>query len=159
VSTIAEGKAQSAGNIGHIAKGCNGAVGDCAHSESHLFMGQDTSADRGRGQAKPLTYDNAVSMLTMGNPLDEAIVALAFMAGLRRGITHKLTAHSGRVGLASELTARGASTTETMLAGNWKTAPRACFRGGYQMVSHPVGLGVLPHRQFLTSSGVLGLIE
>ena len=30
--------------------------------------------------------------------------------------------HSGRVGLASELTARGASTTEVMLAGNWKTA-------------------------------------
>ena len=28
----------------------------------------------------------------------------------------------GRVGLASELTARGASTTEVMLAGNWKTA-------------------------------------
>ena len=32
------------------------------------------------------------------------------------------TAHSGRVGLASELTAAGASTTETMLAGGWKTA-------------------------------------
>ena len=32
------------------------------------------------------------------------------------------TGHSGRVGLASELTARGASTTETMLAGGWKTA-------------------------------------
>ena len=31
-------------------------------------------------------------------------------------------AGSRRVGLASELTARGASTTETMLAGNWKTA-------------------------------------
>ena len=141
-------------------------------------------------------------MLTIGNPLDKAIVALAFMAGLRRseiasltwndieesdfenllihvrtsktnragedtdirllkngfakavrdlcsgasehdpviglkpqrirqritalakqaGITHKPAAHSGRVGLASELTARGASTTETMLAGNWKTA-------------------------------------
>ena len=29
-----------------------------------------------------------------------------------------MTAHSGRVGLASELTARGASTTEVMLAGN-----------------------------------------
>ena len=27
-----------------------------------------------------------------------------------------------RVGLASELTARGASTTEVMLAGNWRTA-------------------------------------
>ena len=38
------------------------------------------------------------------------------------GIEARLTAHSGRVGLASELTARGASTTETMLAGNWKTS-------------------------------------
>ena len=38
------------------------------------------------------------------------------------GIEARLTAHSGRVGLASELTARGASTTEVMLAGNWKTA-------------------------------------
>ena len=35
------------------------------------------------------------------------------------GIEARLTAHSGRVGLASELTARGASTTEVMLAGNW----------------------------------------
>ena len=34
----------------------------------------------------------------------------------------RLTAHSGRVGLASELTARGASTTEVMLAGNWRTS-------------------------------------
>ena len=39
------------------------------------------------------------------------------------GIEARVTAHSGRVGLASELTARGASTTEVMLAGNWKTAP------------------------------------
>ena len=38
------------------------------------------------------------------------------------GIEARVTAHSGRVGLASELTARGASTTEGMLAGNWKTA-------------------------------------
>ncbi len=171
-------------------------------SKAKIKKLSEAGADRGRGQAKPLTYDHAVSMLTMGNPLDEAIVALAFMAGLRRseiaaltwndieesdfenllihvrtsrtnragedtdirllkngfakavrdlrsgasehdfviglkpqrisqritalakqaGITHKLTAHFGRVGLASELTARGASTTETMLAGNWKTA-------------------------------------
>ena len=34
----------------------------------------------------------------------------------------RITGHSGRVGLASELTARGASTTETMFAGGWKTA-------------------------------------
>ncbi len=38
------------------------------------------------------------------------------------GITARVTAHSGRVGLASELTARGASTTDVMLAGAWKTA-------------------------------------
>ena len=33
-----------------------------------------------------------------------------------------MTAHSGPVGLASELTSRGASTTDVMLAGNWKTS-------------------------------------
>ena len=44
----------------------------------------------------------------------EAYPDLGFMA--------RMMAHSGRVGLASELTARGASTTEVMLAGNWKTA-------------------------------------
>ena len=38
------------------------------------------------------------------------------------GIVGRITGHSGRVGLASELTMRGASTTETMLAGGWKTA-------------------------------------
>ena len=38
------------------------------------------------------------------------------------GLPERLTAHSGRVGLASELTARGASTTAVMLAGAWKTA-------------------------------------
>ena len=38
------------------------------------------------------------------------------------GITARLTAHSGRVGLASELTARGASTTEVILARAWKRA-------------------------------------
>ena len=46
-----------------------------------------------------------------------------FTAAARAGgIEARVTAHSGRVGLASELTARGASTTEVMLAGNWKTA-------------------------------------
>ena len=38
------------------------------------------------------------------------------------GIEACVTAHSGRVGLASELTARGASTTEVMLTGNWRTS-------------------------------------
>ena len=34
----------------------------------------------------------------------------------------RVPGHSGRVGLASELTSRGASTTDVMLAGNWKTS-------------------------------------
>ena len=38
------------------------------------------------------------------------------------GVERRMTAHSGRVGLASELTSRGASTTDVMLAGNWKTS-------------------------------------
>ena len=38
--------------------------------------------------------------------------------------------NSGRVGLASELTVRGASTTEVMLAGNWKTARMVAHYSG-----------------------------
>ena len=37
------------------------------------------------------------------------------------GIDKHITGHSGRVGLAVELTLRGASTHEVMLAGNWKS--------------------------------------
>ena len=37
------------------------------------------------------------------------------------GIEGRITGHSGRVGLASKLTARSASTTETILAGGWTT--------------------------------------
>ena len=33
--------------------------------------------------------------------------------------SEKLTVHSGRIGLASELTQRGADITETALAGGW----------------------------------------
>ena len=39
------------------------------------------------------------------------------------GIEARVTAHSGRVGLASELTARGASTTEVMLARQLENRP------------------------------------
>ncbi len=43
------------------------------------------------------------------------------------GIGKRITGHSGRIGLAEELTRRGASTHEVMLAGNWKSP---------QMVAH-----------------------
>ena len=58
-------------------------------------------------------------------PTDRVIGLSPLQVGRRfsaAGIEARMTAHSGRVGLASELTARGASTTEVMLAGNWKTS-------------------------------------
>ncbi len=42
-------------------------------------------------------------------------------------IEGRITTHSGRIGLASELTRRGASMQEVMLAGNWRSS---------QMVAH-----------------------
>ena len=56
-------------------------------------------------------------------PLSPQMVGLRFQAAARAaGVEARVTAHSGRVGLASELTRRGASTTDVMLAGNWKTS-------------------------------------
>ena len=55
-------------------------------------------------------------------PLSAQMIGLRFTAAaLAAGVESRVTAHSGRVGLASELTSRGASTTDVMLAGNWKT--------------------------------------
>ena len=66
---------------------------------------------------------------TSPEPGDQVVPLSAQMIGLRftaatvtAGVESRVTAHSGRVGLASELTSRGASTTDVMLAGNWKTS-------------------------------------
>ena len=46
------------------------------------------------------------------------MIGLRFTAAAQAaGVERRVTAHSGRVGLASELTSRGASTTDVMLAG------------------------------------------
>ena len=55
-------------------------------------------------------------------PLSPQMVGLRFQASARAAGVEPVSAHSGRVGLASELTRRGASTTDVMLAGNWKTS-------------------------------------
>ena len=56
-------------------------------------------------------------------PLSPQAVGMRFTAAARAaGVERRVTAHSGRVGLASELTRRGASTTDVMRAGNWKTS-------------------------------------
>ena len=55
-------------------------------------------------------------------PLSAQMVGLRFTAAaMAARVESHITAHSGRVGLASELTSRGASTTDVMLAGNWET--------------------------------------
>ena len=69
-----------------------------------------------RAAATPAPADRVV-------PLSPKMVGLRFQAAARAAGVEHVTAHSGRVGLASELTSRGASTTDVMLAGNWKTIP------------------------------------
>ena len=43
-------------------------------------------------------------------------------AAMAAGIAKRITGHSGRIGLAVELTLRGASTHDVMHAGNWRSA-------------------------------------
>ena len=81
-----------------------------------------------------LAKNSAAAALTALRPANAAPEALVFRglngqsigwrfaAAAKSAGVEGVTAHSGRVGLASELTAAGASTTETMLAGGWKTA-------------------------------------
>ena len=81
-----------------------------------------------------LAKNGAAAALTALRPANAAPEALVFRGLNGQSIGRRfaaaanaagvegVTAHSGRVGLASELTAAGASTTETMLAGGWKTA-------------------------------------
>ena len=67
-----------------------------------------------RAAASPAPDDRVVL-------LSPQMVVLRFQAAARAaGVEHV----TGRVGLASELTRRGASTTDVMLAGNWKTSRR-----------------------------------
>ena len=95
-----------------------------------------TSKTNQEGDAADVRYlkngaANAIRTLRAADaaPTDRVIglsplqIQRRFTAAARAaGIEARVTAHSGRVGLASELTARGASTTEVMLAGNWKTS-------------------------------------
>ena len=94
-----------------------------------------TSKTNQEGDAADVRYlkngaANAIRTLRAAAAATDRVIGLSpvqiqrrFTAAARAaGIEARVTAHSGRVGLASELTARGASTTEVMLAGHWKTA-------------------------------------
>ena len=93
-----------------------------------LFM-----AGMRRSEVSALRWSDVVDStdgdVTSPEPGDRVVPLSAQMIGLRftaaaqaAGVESRVTAHSGRVGLASELTSRGASTTDVMLAGNWKTS-------------------------------------
>ena len=76
--------------------------------------------DRRTVQARGLRP--AADAPVLGGINGQSIARRLTAAAQAAGIAGRITGHSGRVGLASELTMRGASTTETMLAGGWKTA-------------------------------------
>ena len=80
-----------------------------------------------------------------------------FTAAARAAGIEARLAHSGRVGLASELTARGASTTEVMLAGNWTARMVAHYSAGAtadargrRQVFVRRGRGAKPHQNHIT---------
>ena len=76
-----------------------------------------------RGQARSFSAAAAPAPAGRVVLLSPQMIGLRFSAAARAaGIERRVTAHSGRVGLANELTRRGASTTDVMLAGNWKTS-------------------------------------
>jgi len=58
----------------------------------------------------------------LGGLSGRAVARRIAAAARAAGIEGRITGHSGRVGLATELVSRGASTADTMLAGGWKTA-------------------------------------
>ena len=69
----------------------------------------------------------ALRAATNPQPGDRVVPRSPQMVGLRlaaaaAGLERRVTAHSGRVGLASEFTSRGASSADVMFAGNWKTS-------------------------------------
>ena len=66
--------------------------------------------------------ENADPAAKVFGGLNGQSIGRRFAAAARAAGLEGVTAHSGRVGHASELTARGASTTEVMLSGGWKTA-------------------------------------
>ena len=108
-----------------------------------------------RAAASPGPEDRVV-------PLSPQMVGLRFQAAARAAGVEPVTAHSGRVGLASELTRRGASTTDVMLAGNWEDEPNGgalLVRGdGRARGGGAVSLKPSPsvHRVAVVSVGIVG---
>ena len=93
---------------------------DSETADVRFVKGDVASAVRALRDHGPATSTRpTASSASPRSAISERFAAAARSAA---GIEARLTAeHSGRVGLASELTARGASAHDVMRAGNWKT--------------------------------------
>ena len=77
-------------------------------------------ADAPSAPSKPVTVVRPTRRRVPVPAVPDRLDASSAAAGVER----RVTAHSGRVGLASELTSRGASTTDVMRHGSGPTLPR-----------------------------------
>ena len=112
VVTVPGSKANSAEDGGEVRR----LVGGCAAAVRRLHAA-----------TKPAPADSVTGLGI--SQLSRRFAAACAAAGLEG----RRTLHSGRVGLAAELAARGASTRDVQLAGGWKT-PGAVAR-------HTAGVG------------------
>ena len=85
----------------------------------------DRTPPPGAGEVNGLHVPVVASGTPPQRPTGQRLIAIGLRftaAAQAAGVESRVTAHSGRIGLASELTSRGASTTDVMLAGSWKTS-------------------------------------
>ena len=92
-------------------------VPDGSRADVRLVKGDCAAAIRALRRADVRNSDPVLGGLSAAT-VNRRLAAAAKAAGIKG----RITAHSGRVGLASELTRRGASVQEVMLAGNWTTS-------------------------------------
>ena len=101
-----------------------------AHDGDGVLLTVRTSKTNQEGDAADVRYlkngaANAIRTLRADRPdaaPTDRVVGLSPLQIQRRFTAAAAAGIEARVGLASELTARGASTTEVMLAGNWRTS-------------------------------------
>lgn len=89
---------------------------DGARADVRLIKGQCAAAIKAIQPKAPNPQGKVLGM--SARTISRRFAAAAKAAGVQG----RVTAHSGRIGLATELTRRGAPTAATMLAGGWKTA-------------------------------------
>ena len=109
--TVRQSKTNQTGSTADRRYAKNG----CARAIRELRTLREAEASAA-GRAAPAPEDQLLDLSP--SQAGRRIAAAARAAG----IEGRITGHSGRIGLATELVTRGASTADTMLAGGWKTS-------------------------------------